>query len=262
MFEKVRGYLFGFKKYKNLLRELVIRDIKIRYRRSILGILWTVLNPLLMMSVLTVVFSTIFKSNIENFPVYYLCGSLLFTFNSESTTQAQMSIIGNSSLIKKVYIPKYLFPLSRVLSSLVNALFSFVALIIVMIITKTSFQVTMILSFYPIACLFMFTSGLSFILSVYTVFFRDLVHLYGVFILIWMYLTPLFYPIEMLPDNVKRIVYMNPLYHFINYFRKIVIDGYIPSINEHIILFLTGSVMLCIGTIIFCKKQDKFILYI
>lgn len=262
MFEKIRGYFFGFNKYKDLLRELVIRDIKVRYRKSFLGILWTVLNPLMMMAVLTVVFSTIFRSNIENFPVYYLTGSLLFSFNSEATTQAQTAIIGNASLIKKVYIPKYLFPLSRVMSSLVNLCFSFIALLIVMIVTKSTFHPTMIFAVYPIICLMMFTTGLSLVLSVYTVFFRDLVHLYGVFTLIWMYLTPLFYPLEMLPPEAKSIVEMNPLYHFIVYFRLVILDGHIPTLMQHINLFLIGFMFLIIGIVVFIRRQDKFILYI
>ncbi|MDO4793505.1 MAG: ABC transporter permease [Filifactor alocis] len=245
-----------------MLRELVIRDIKVRYRKSFLGILWTVLNPLMMMAVLTVVFSTIFRSNIENFPVYYLTGSLLFSFNSEATTQAQTAIIGNASLIKKVYIPKYLFPLSRVMSSLVNLCFSFIALLIVMVVTKSTFHPTMIFAVYPIICLMMFTTGLSLVLSVYTVFFRDLVHLYGVFTLIWMYLTPLFYPLEMLPPEAKSIVEMNPLYHFIVYFRHVILDGHIPTLMQHISLFFIGFMFLIVGIVVFIRRQDKFILYI
>ena len=116
----VKEKMEGFRRFTPLLRELVVRDIKVRYRHSALGLVWTVLNPLLMMVVITIVFSTLFKQNIPNFPIYYLSGSLIFAFNSESTTTALNSIISNASLIKKVYIPKYLFPLSNVLSGLVN----------------------------------------------------------------------------------------------------------------------------------------------
>ena len=131
----VKEKMEGFRRFTPLLRELVVRDIKVRYRHSALGLVWTVLNPLLMMVVITIVFSTLFKQNIPNFPIYYLSGSLIFAFNSESTTTALNSIISNASLIKKVYIPKYLFPLSNVLSGLVNLGFSLIAMFIVMLIT-------------------------------------------------------------------------------------------------------------------------------
>lgn len=141
----------GFRRFTPLLRELVVRDIKVRYRHSALGLVWTVLNPLLMMVVITIVFSTLFKQNIPNFPIYYLSGSLIFAFNSESTTTALNSIISNASLIKKVYIPKYLFPLSNVLSGLVNLGFSLIAMFIVMLITDAPFHATLLLLPIPIS---------------------------------------------------------------------------------------------------------------
>ena len=141
----VKEKMEGFRRFTPLLRELVVRDIKVRYRHSALGLVWTVLNPLLMMVVITIVFSTLFKQNIPNFPIYYLSGSLIFAFNSESTTTALNSIISNASLIKKVYIPKYLFPLSNVLSGLVNLGFSLIAMFIVMLITDAPFHATLLL---------------------------------------------------------------------------------------------------------------------
>ena len=146
----------GFRRFTPLLRELVVRDIKVRYRHSALGLVWTVLNPLLMMVVITIVFSTLFKQNIPNFPIYYLSGSLIFAFNSESTTTALNSIISNASLIKKVYIPKYLFPLSNVLSGLVNLGFSLIAMFIVMLITDAPFHATLLLLPIPIFYTFLF----------------------------------------------------------------------------------------------------------
>ena len=140
----------NFKKYKPLLFELVSRDLKTKYRRSVLGVLWTVLNPLGMMLVMTVVFSTVFRQNIENFPVYLMCGQLVFNFFNEASNMAMTSILGNASLIKKVYVPKYLFPLSRVCSSLVNMLTSFIALIIVIIVTRTPVTWTIITAVFPV----------------------------------------------------------------------------------------------------------------
>ena len=186
-------------KYKWLLQELVIRDLKIKYRRSVLGYLWSVLNPLLMMLVLTVVFSTVFRFDIPNYPVYVLTGQLLFSFYNESTTMAMDSILTGASLIKKVYLPKYIFPLSKVLSTFVTMLFSLIALFIVMIVTDAEFHVTLIL--LPVAFLYMliFSLGVSLILSVSVIYFRDIKHLYGVFLSALNYLTPIFYPTSILP---------------------------------------------------------------
>ena len=170
----VKEKMEGFRRFTPLLRELVVRDIKVRYRHSALGLVWTVLNPLLMMVVITIVFSTLFKQNIPNFPIYYLSGSLIFAFNSESTTTALNSIISNASLIKKVYIPKYLFPLSNVLSGLVNLGFSLIAMFIVMLITDAPFHATLLLLPIPIFYTFLFSVGLGILLSAVTVFFRDI----------------------------------------------------------------------------------------
>ena len=169
----VKEKMEGFRRFTPLLRELVVRDIKVRYRHSALGLVWTVLNPLLMMVVITIVFSTLFKQNIPNFPIYYLSGSLIFAFNSESTTTALNSIISNASLIKKVYIPKYLFPLSNVLSGLVNLGFSLIAMFIVMLITDAPFHATLLLLPIPIFYTFLFSVGLGILLSAVTVFFRE-----------------------------------------------------------------------------------------
>ena len=238
----VKEKMEGFRRFTPLLRELVVRDIKVRYRHSALGLVWTVLNPLLMMVVITIVFSTLFKQNIPNFPIYYLSGSLIFAFNSESTTTALNSIISNASLIKKVYIPKYLFPLSNVLSGLVNLGFSLIAMFIVMLITDAPFHATL--------------------LSAVTVFFRDIAHFYSVFILAWTYFTPIFYPVEILPDAVMKLMQINPMYHLVSYMRSIVLYGVFPSLKENLLCLCLGLLMLALGLFVFYKKQDKFVLYV
>ncbi|SDD91525.1 ABC-2 type transport system permease protein [Paenibacillus sp. UNCCL117] len=252
----------GFFKYNNLLLELVVRDIKIRYRKSVLGLLWTLLNPLLMMLVMTMIFSSLFKTNIPYFPVYFLTGSILFSFHSEATTQALMSIISNASLIKKVYIPKYLFPLSRVLSSMVNLGFAFVALLLVMVIEGAPFQATCILFFIPIFYLTLFTTGLSLILSAMTVFFRDINHLYGVFTLLWTYMTPIFYPASIIPNQFKWILEYNPMYYYISFFRNVIIEGKFPGLADNLVCFTIGILTLIGGLITFYKCQNKFILHV
>lgn len=257
---KVKFY--EFYKYKDLLYELVIRDIKIRYRRSFLGILWTILNPILMMGVMTVVFSQLFRFEIENFPIYFFAGNILFSFATEATTNSLHSIIESSSLIKKVYIPKYLFPLSKSISSLVNLFFSYIAMMVVMIVTGVPFKITMLLSPFVIIYLLMFVIGIGLILSTVMVFFRDIAHLYSVVTLLWMYLTPIFYPASILKDKASFALVLNPMYHYISYLRDIILYGQTPSIQENITCFFIGFVFLVLGLTVFYKKQDKFILYI
>nr|WP_058967223.1 ABC transporter permease [Fournierella massiliensis] len=258
MKQKIKVFL----KYKTLLNELVVRDIKVRYRKSVLGLLWTVLNPLLMMCVITVVFSTLFRQNIPNFPIYYLAGSLIFSFNSEATSNGLYSIIGSASLIKKVYIPKYLFPISKVLSALVNLGFSLVAMFVVMIVTGAPFHATLLLMPLPIFYVFLFTSGLSLLLAAATVYFRDIAHFWGVFVLAWTYFTPIFYPVTILPSFAMKIMQLNPMYHYVTYMRDVVLYGTFPGMKENLICFLIGAVTLLIGLWVFYRKQDRFVLYV
>lgn len=249
------------KKYFPLLKELVSRDVKIKYRRSFLGILWTILNPLGMMVILTVVFSTVFRQDIENFPVYLMCGQLLFNFFSEATNMCMTAIIGNAGLISKVYVPKYFFPVSRVCSSFVNLLTSAIALIIVIVVTRTPVTWTILLAVFPILYVLLFAIGMGMILSAVTVSFRDMIHLYGVLLTAWTYLTPIFYPITMLPQGiVSDIVQANPITKFVQMLREVVLYGQVPGVQEHLNCILPCIIVLIIGVMVFKKLQDNFIL--
>lgn len=252
----------GFRKYKNLLYELVIRDIKIRYRRSVLGLFWTVLNPILMMLIMTVVFSNIFRFEIENFPVYFFAANILFSFMTESTTNALHSITGNGNLIKKIYVPKYLFPMSNIFSSVINLLASFMAMLLVMLLTKVPFHLTLLFAPIILAYIIVFSLGLGMILSTIQVFFRDTAHIYGVLTMAWMYLTPIFYPESLLSEKLNYVLTFNPMVHFIRYMRDIVLYQSIPSFSQNLTCFSISGATLLIGVILFYRKQDKFILYI
>ena len=199
-------YILNFKKFQPLLQELVARDIKIKYRRSVLGVLWTLLNPLCMMIVLSVVFSNLFKFDVENFPLYLLSGQVVFTFFSDSTTSSMTAIINNASLIKKIYVPKYLFVLSRVFSSFINLMASFTALLLVMVATRAELHWTVLFVPVPMFLLVGFCLGIGLILSAITVKFRDIMHLYSVFVTALMYLTPVIYPMSILPEWLYPIV--------------------------------------------------------
>ena len=243
-----------------MLYELVARDVKIKYRKSVLGVLWTLLNPLLMMVILYIVFSNLFKFDIENYSLYLLSGQILFNFYNESTSGAMTSILGNAALIKKVYIPKYLFVLSRIASSSINILSSFCALILVMLFTRTELHFTMFLVVIPLGYLIVFSLGIGLILAALAVKFRDVIHLYTVFLTALMYLTPIIYPISMLPDWVRMIVNLNPLTGILNIFRDVMIYNTVPTIGEFLISFVVVTVTLVFGLWIFYKQQDEFIL--
>lgn len=256
----MKQYINNFMKYRELLKELVSRDLKTKYRRSVLGFLWSVLNPLGIMIVLTIVFSSVFRQNIENFPVYLMCGQLIFNFFNEATTMAMNSITGNGDLIKKVYLPKYLFPVSRVCSSLVNLLTSFVALLIVILVTRMPITWTIILMIFPVLYVWLFALGIGVLLSAVVVSFRDLEHLYSILTIAWMYLTPVFYPMSMLPDIAVPIVSRNPMTIFVQMLREVVMYNTVPSLGEHIACICIVTVTLIIGFTVFKKSQDTFVL--
>lgn len=253
-----------FLKYRPLLKELVKRDLRIKYRRSFLGYLWSLLNPLMMMTIMTIVFSFMFKSNIENFPLYLICGNTLFAFFNESTNMAMYSVLNNGALIRKVYIPKFIFPLSRVLSCFVTMSFSLLAIIIVMLVTRSTIYWTVLLFWIPLLLLLVFCIGIGMVLSAIAVFFRDITHLYGVITMAWMYLTPIFYPVDpkVLPVQVISLINLNPLYHFIQFFRQVVIYGTLPTMNTWFFCILSCIVALIVGIAVLKKAQKDFILYL
>lgn len=254
--------IIDLKNYNHLLKNLVLRDIKVKYRRSILGILWSVLNPLLMMLVITAVFQNLFKFNIDNFPVYYLAGSLIFNFVTEATSNSMTSIIYAGPLIKKVYVPKYIFPIEKCVFALINMLFSFIATIFVIIILKFPIPFTIILVPLPVLYTFIFSLGLGMLLSTVNVFFRDMGHLYGVWTTAWFYLSPIIYPLDILPKTVLNLVKLNPLYYYIEYFRQVIMYNRMPDLYFNIICIGSALLFLWLGLLVFNKKQDAFILFI
>ena len=258
----IRLQLASFNRFRHMLVLQVKRDFVSRYRKSVLGILWSLLNPLLTMLVMTLVFSYLFARNIENFPVYLLSGQIIFGFFNESTTQAMGSIISNEGLIKKVYIPKYIFPAARVISSLVNLVFTFLAFLLVFIITGAQFHWTMLMVPIPIIYTFVFSLGVAMLLSSMTVFFRDLLYLYGIFITLLMYLTPLFYPIEIIPERFRPFMGLNPMYQLIDYFRALTLHGTVPDLWSNMVCIGFALAALCCGTYVFMSKQDRYILYL
>lgn len=255
-------FLTNFSKYKYLLIELVKKDIKIKYRRSVLGIFWSFLEPLLYMIVLTIIFSTLFKNRIENYPVYILTGRLVFAFFASSTQAAMRSIYGNAGTIKKLYVPKYIFTLGVTISNMVTFLLSLIVLFAVMIVTNAPFTLYILLSVVPMTLMFIFTIGIGLILATFTVFFRDIEHLYGVFITLLLYGSAIFFPPEIIPESFRILLYINPVFVYIDLFR----DAYLYTTWFDPLQLLYGVAVaiaaLVIGMIVFYKNQDKFILHI
>ena len=253
-------YIQNFKKFQPLLNELIMRDIKTKYRKSILGVFWTILNPLFMMVVLSVVFSNMFKFDVEYFPVYLLSGQLIFNFFNDSTTNAMGAIVANGPLIKKVYVPKYMFVLSRVFSSAINLLASFTAMIFVMLAMRVELHYTVLLAPIPLIFIVLFSLGVGLLLSAITVKFRDIMHLYSVFVTALMYLTPVIYPMSILPEWLKKIVLLNPLTNILTMFRDVMINNMLPSISSILLAAVETAVVMVLGLYVFYKRQDTFIL--
>ena len=244
------------------MRQLVSRDFKTKYKRSVLGVIWSFLNPLLVMAVQYVVFSTLFRTNINNFPVYLLTGIVFFSFFIEASSMSLMSIVGNTALITKVYMPKYIYPVTRVLSSSINLMLSFLPLILVILLTGTAITPAFILLPFGIVCLILFSMGIGMALSASMVFFRDTQFLWNVLSMLWMYATPIFYPESIIPAKFAFLIRFNPLYHFIKFSRTVILTGVSPDPSAYLYCAVFALGMLAFGAVVFKKTQDRFILHI
>lgn len=261
---KIVQYFKGLSEFSFLLQQLVKRDFKVKYKRSILGVLWSVLYPLFMMLIMMTVFQNLFRmtGGEINYPVYIITGLVLFNFMTDSTNLALSSVIGNFNLITKIYIPKYIFPLSKVLTGVVNWFFQLLALYGVIIITKQSITLLHFWLLFDILCLFMFTLGLGLILSALMVFFRDMQYLYSLIVLAWTYTTPIFYDISLVGEQLEPLFSVNPMYQYIKFARDIILYCQLPTIQQFLFVFNAGLIMLIIGLVFFKKTQDQFIYYI
>ena len=249
-------------KYRFLMKQLIRRDFKTKYMRSILGVLWSFLNPLLMMTVQYIVFSTLFKNKLPNFAAYLIIGNICFSFFNESCSLTLNSITGNAGLITKVYMPKYIYPFTRTVSSLVNLAIALIPMLLVCLVTGVRFTTAAFISPYFFLCLFIFSLGMGMLLSCIMVFFRDIQFLWGILVMIWMYFTPIFYSIDIIPDAVRWLFELNPLYIFISSIRSCIMYGTVPLPGTFLKAAVAALVMLVIGSLAFKKGQDQFVLYL
>lgn len=256
------NFISSLNRYQFLIKQLVSRDFKTKYRRSVLGVFWSFLNPLLTMLVQYVVFSTLFKSAIENYPVYLLSGIVLFNFFNETTTIGMTSITSNAPLITKVYVPKYIYPLTRMLSSTINVALSLIPLFLVSIFTGVYPAFSWLLLAFDLLCLMAFSLGVSYILSTLMVYFRDTQFLWTVVSMIWMYCTPIFYPESIIPAALLKFYRLNPLYQIVSFARCVLIDRVSPGPMSYLICLAVAIIPLVIGVWIFNRKEKDFVLYL
>ena len=246
-----------WRQYIFVVKELVSREIRRKYARSHLGILWSVLNPLLSMAVMSMIFTTIFKRSIENFPVYYLTGTIFWQMFSGATNEAMTALVDNKTLLLKVKLPKQTFVLARVYTALTN--FGYTCIAYVMMLAVFRVKLTWIVIFFPIVvlCTLLFAMGIGYALSIAYVFFGDIKHLYSVILTLWMYMSAIFYPVSSTSELMQTIIGMNPLYVFIYFARCIVMEGIVPAPMWWLKMFVWSVVVFVGGYILFQKTENK-----
>lgn len=244
-----------------LLEELVKNNFSSKYKDSYLGILWTILKPLFMMSIFTIVFSTIFGRNIENFPVYFLCGWCIFNFFNITISTSMNSLRWNKNILKRTSTQKHIFVLAAIISEFINLIIMFVLLVCVMIITQAPFNWSTIpFSILPIISLLMMVTGLGFMLAIACVYYSDIFHLWGVLSLMLMYASAIFYPMNIVPEPFYSYLVLNPFYWIIDQFRCYIYYGTFPSTLNSINLILLSLIILVFGIIVFKKYEYKITL--
>lgn len=250
------------KKHQFLFEELVSRDFKKKYKRSILGMAWSLLSPLLLLLVQRLIFTRFFGGGIEHYTIYLLCGNLLFMYFTEATNQGLRSLIDNAPIFTKVNVPKYLFLLAKNAQTLINFGMTMVVFVFFCILDRITFTWKFILLLYPIVCLLLFNVGVGLVLSALYVFFRDIEYLWSVALQLLNFLSAIFYPIDDFPDMIRNLFLLNPMYLFIRYFRKIVIEATIPTVWFHLLMAFFALAALTIGGLIYKKYNTEFLYYV
>ncbi len=245
-------------KYRELIKNLVIKDLKLMYKNSSLGFFWSLLNPLLRTFVFYFVFTKIFHIGIEHFVVYLLCGILAWMFFASSLNQATTSIVNNASLIKKVYFPREIYPLSSTLSNLVNFLLALVVLFLWILFSGIKLNFSIIYLPLIILIQLIFTIGMGLLFSTIYVFIRDLGHLLELILLAWFYASPIFYQVSMVPSKIRHIYMLNPMAALITSYRDIFLYGRHPDLKLLGITTLTSIITLVIGWLLFSFHSKKF----
>jgi ABC-2 type transport system permease protein len=255
----MRHWFADLYRYRHLLANLVVTEVKLRYRRSVLGVLWTMLNPLLTMTVLAVVFNTIMRVNIPDYPAFLLAGLVPWIFFSQSVTQSLLSIVSRGGLLHKVYIPKAILPLSTVVAGLVNLLFALVPMLLIVLFLR-GLQWSALFLPVPMLILFAFALGFALIFSSLTVFYRDFIHITEVLLSILMYLSPVIYAPANIPEQYRGLFEYNPLTHILTAFRAPLYDGVLPSGRTLALAAASATITLVVGWIAFRLRENELVL--
>lgn len=250
------------KEHSFLFSELVKRDFKKKYKRTYLGMLWSLISPLLTLLVLTIVFKKFFGSDTPHYTIYVFCGNIIYAFFNDATTGGMSALMSNADIFSKVNVPKYLFLFSRIVSSLINFGLTFIVFILFCIIDGINFEWSFFTLIIPILCLIVFNVGIGLILSALYVFFRDMQYLWSVFTMLLMYVSAVFYTVDRFPEAVQRLFLLNPIYVYIKYFRLIVIDNSIPSIQFTLLSIGYALFAFLLGALIYKKFNHKFLYYV
>lgn len=250
------------KQHQFLFEELVKRDFKKKYKRTVLGVAWSLLSPLLMLFVMKIVFTHFFGRSIEHYTIYLFCGNIIYTYFNESTSQGMSSLMSNASIFTKVNVPKYLFLFSKNVQCFINFMLTFCIFLVFCILDKIVFTWKFIMLLYPIFFLVLFNTGIGLVLSALFVFFRDIQYLWTVFLQMLMYVSAIFYTVDGYSELVQHIFLLNPVYLFITYFRKIVIEATIPPLWFHLLIAFDVLLALGIGCLMYKKYNHRFLYYV
>jgi len=249
------------KRHQFLFEELVKRDFKKKYKRTVLGMAWSVLSPLLTLFVMKLVFTQFFGRNMDHYTTYLFCGNLIFSYFNEATSQGMTSLMGNAAIFTKVNVPKYLFLFSKNVQTLINFGLSLGVFFFFCILDHITFTWKFVLLLYPICCLVLFNIGVGLVLSALFVFFRDIQYLWSVFTMLLMYASAIFYTIDSYSYEVQCAFLLNPIYLFARYFRKIVIDAAIPTVWFHLLMAADVAIVLGLGCWMYKKYNTRFLYY-
>ena len=250
------------RRHQFLFEELVKRDFKKKYKRTVLGMAWSILSPLLTLLVMKMVFSNFFGRNTEHYTTYLFCGNLIFSYFSESTSQGMSSLVSNSGIFTQVNVPKYLFLMSKNVQTLINFGLTMCVFVVFCVLDRIVFTWKLILLLYPIILLLLFNFGMGLILSALFVFFQDIQYLWSVFTMLLMYMSAIFYTIDSYSYTVQCLFLLNPVYLFIRYFRKIVIDATIPTVWFHLLMLVDVAIVLGLGCWMYKKYNHRFLYYV
>ena len=249
-------------RYRELIWILAMKELKIRYKRSVLGFVWALLHPLLMTVVLTIVFSSLMRFSIEHYAVFLICCLFPWTFFTQSMAYGVESVIGNADLLRSVYLPKLVFPVSAILANLINFLFSMIPLALLLVVFNHPFHATLLYLPVPLLALILFTLGCGFFFAALNVFFRDVSHIVQILLAAWFYFSPILYSLDFVSSKFQVFFRLNPMLYILSGFRSVIYHGVLPSPASTAISLGCGIIVLMIGFGVFRRYQDSFVFYV